>query len=71
MNFDPDGRLLSKEEWERRRDQWLPSTADKSYVKSLQAKPVDKPGEMANWIAPPPRGINNRPIEFTYVRAEA
>ena len=71
LSFDPDGRVISREESERRRDEWLPSAADKRYVKSLQAKAIDKPGEMANWIAPPPRGINNKPLEFTYVRAEA
>src|SRR5262249_12827802 len=71
MNFDPDGRLISNQEWERRKDEWLPSAADRSYVKSLQAKPIIKPGEMANWIAPPPRGINNKPLDFIYVRAEA
>ncbi|MFZ5470654.1 MAG: benzoyl-CoA 2,3-epoxidase subunit BoxB [Myxococcota bacterium] len=69
--FDPDGKLLTQEEWNRRRDELLPSEADKAYVKSLQAKAVTKPGEMANWIAPPPRGINGQPLDFVYVRTEA
>jgi benzoyl-CoA 2,3-dioxygenase component B len=29
---------------------------------------VTEPGKFASWIAPPPRGINGRPIEFEYVR---
>jgi benzoyl-CoA 2,3-dioxygenase component B len=31
-------------------------------------KAVVEPGKMANWIAPPARGINGQPIEFEYVR---
>ncbi len=30
--------------------------------------PVTEPGQFANWIAPPARGINGRPIDFEYVR---
>ena len=30
--------------------------------------PVFEPGKMANWIAPPPVGINRQPIDFDYVR---
>src|SRR5262245_26488771 len=37
--FDPSGRLVSREEWERRRDEWLPSQDDRAYVASLQ-RPV-------------------------------
>jgi hypothetical protein len=32
---------------------------------------VIKPGEMANWIAAPPRGIDGKSLDFQYVRAEA
>jgi len=35
------------------------------------AKPVFEPGQFANYIAPPPRGINRQPIDFEYVRTEA
>ncbi len=68
--YDPEGRPLSKEEWEKRKDEWIPSEADKAYVKSLQARPVYKPGEMANWIAPPTKGINSQPVDFVYVRTD-
>jgi benzoyl-CoA 2,3-dioxygenase component B len=69
-NFDPWGKPLSEQEWNARRDEWLPSAEDKAYVNSLNAKPVFEPGKMANWIAPPRRGINNKPIDFEYVRVE-
>ena len=34
-------------------------------------EPVYKPGQFANYIAPPPRGINRQPLDFEYVRTEA
>ncbi|MBM3820313.1 MAG: benzoyl-CoA 2,3-epoxidase subunit BoxB [Acidimicrobiia bacterium] len=71
QHFDPSGHALSAEEWERRRDEWLPSAADTAYLKSLQAAPVFEPGRFANYIAPPLRGINQKPINFEYVRTEA
>jgi benzoyl-CoA 2,3-dioxygenase component B len=63
----PDGRLVSREEWERRRDEWLPTTDDHAYIASLM-QPVVEPGKFANWIAPPSRGINGKPVDFEYVR---
>ena len=42
-----------------------------SYLKSLQATPVFERGKFANYIAPPLRGVNQRPIDFEYVRTEA
>jgi benzoyl-CoA 2,3-dioxygenase component B len=33
-------------------------------------KPVVEPGKFANWIAPPARGINGKPIDFEYVRLD-
>jgi benzoyl-CoA 2,3-dioxygenase component B len=71
QHFDPAGRSISAEEWQRRRDEWLPSPADTAYLKSLQAAAVYEPGKFANYIAPPLRGINQKPIDFEYVRTEA
>src|SRR6185436_20542694 len=47
MPFDPSGKLLAQADWDARKDGWLPSADDKKYVKSLQARAVTKPGEMA------------------------
>jgi benzoyl-CoA 2,3-epoxidase subunit B len=69
MPFDPEGRLLDRGEWERRREEWLPSEADRSYVATLQ-KEVREPGQIANWIAKPPRGIKGLPFEYEYVRLD-
>jgi len=65
--FDPDGNLLTEEQWQAKRDEWLPSLEDRSYVKSLM-KPVTEPGKMAGWIAPPPKGINGMPLDYEYVK---
>ena len=63
---DPDGNVITSAEWERRRDEWIPSTADRTFIKSLMQR-VNAPGKMAAWIAPPDRGINNLPTDYEYV----
>lgn len=55
------------EEWKRLRDDWLPTDADRAYVDSLM-QPVYEPGKIANWLAPPDRGINGNSFDFEYVR---
>jgi benzoyl-CoA 2,3-epoxidase subunit B len=65
---DPAGKPVTAEVWNARRDEWLPSAADKVFVKSLMQKRVIEPGKMAAWIAPPDRGINNLPVDYEYVR---
>ncbi|MGQ0504312.1 MAG: benzoyl-CoA 2,3-epoxidase subunit BoxB [Myxococcaceae bacterium] len=70
MPFDPSGKLLSQAEYDRRKDEWLPSEEDRAFVKSLQARRITKPGEMANWISPPPKGVNSQPADFVYVRTD-
>jgi benzoyl-CoA 2,3-dioxygenase component B len=70
MPFDPQGRLLSREDWDRRRDEWLPSPADKAYLKNIMSKPVYEAGKFAHWIAAPARGINRMPVDFEYVRTD-
>lgn len=62
----PDGQPISAEEWRQRKDDWLPSPADKQYVRSLM-KPVYEPGKIASWVAPPAQGINGQPFEAEYV----
>jgi benzoyl-CoA 2,3-epoxidase subunit B len=65
--FDPEGNAISEAEFEAQRDKWLPSDADRLYVKSLM-HPVLEPGKIAQWIAPPARGVNSQPFDFEYVR---
>ena len=70
FHFDPQGTPLTPEQWERRQSEWLPSEADKDYLKSIMVKPVFEPGVFANYIAPPRRGVNRMPANFRYVRTE-
>ncbi|MGZ3427603.1 MAG: hypothetical protein ACXVCV_13185 [Polyangia bacterium] len=66
--FDPEGNMISADEFERRKHEWLPSASDIEYIESLM-KPVHEAGKIANWLAPPARGINGQPFEFEYVRS--
>jgi len=70
LHFDPDGRPLSAEAWAARRHEWLPTPDDKAYLKSVMARPVYEVGRFANWITPPQKGINQKPVDFEYVRVE-
>jgi benzoyl-CoA 2,3-epoxidase subunit B len=63
----PSGEVIDAAEWERRRDRWLPSAADRELVASLM-HPVYEPGRMAGWVAPPKAGIDDRPVDYDYVR---
>ncbi|MFO1054748.1 MAG: benzoyl-CoA 2,3-epoxidase subunit BoxB [Planctomycetota bacterium] len=65
--FAPDGKMIGEGEWTHRHGEWLPSQSDRDYVKSCM-KPVHQPGKFANYIAPPAMGVNEKPIEFDYVK---
>ena len=71
LHFDPTGRMLSDEEWTRRKHEWLPAPADREYLLAIMNAPVYEAGVFANYIAPPARGIKGRPVNFEYVRTEA
>ena len=67
LHFTPNGDPISAEHWEAKKFDWLPSDADRVYVKSLM-HPVLEPGQMASWIAAPARGVNGQPLDFQYIR---
>jgi benzoyl-CoA 2,3-dioxygenase component B len=67
IEADTEGRILSVEEWTRRRDEFLPSADDNAFVASLM-RPVREPGQFASWIAPPRTGIDGKPGDFEYVK---
>jgi benzoyl-CoA 2,3-dioxygenase component B len=66
-SITPDGEMIDAGEWEKRRDEWLPSKADGDYIASLM-QPVWESGQYAGWIAPPRVGIDNKPGDFEYVQ---
>ena len=65
--YDLKGDPISEKEFEANRAKWLPTAADRDYVRSLM-QPVREPGKIANWIAPPKKGVNGQPFELEYVR---
>jgi benzoyl-CoA 2,3-dioxygenase component B len=67
VKVSPDGRVLGDAEWQANARHWLPTAEDRAFVASLMGR-VTEPGRFANWIAPPPSGINRQPIDFEYVR---
>jgi benzoyl-CoA 2,3-dioxygenase component B len=67
VHVSPDGRIVTAGEWARQAHQWLPTQEDHAFVASLM-RPVMAPGKMANWIAPPARGIHGKPIDYEYVK---
>ncbi len=67
INADVDGNILNDSEWERRKDEFLPSDNDRVFIESLM-RPEIAPGKFASWIAPPKVGIDNKPGDFEYVK---
>jgi len=67
MPFNPDGQLISQADFDAKKSAWLPDENDYAYVDSLMVRVVEA-GKMANWVAPPTKGVNSQPIEYEYVR---
>ena len=67
IKADIDGKILSDAEWEKRKDDFLPSSADRGFIESLMKPEID-PGQIRGWIAPPKIGIDNKPGDFEYVK---
>ena len=63
----PEGRLISDLEWHASVMDWLPTDSDRALVKSLMVG-VTEPGKVAGWVAPPSKGIHQKPVEFDYVK---
>ena len=64
---DPNGKAVSRSEFDTGILSWLPTEEDRAFIRSLMQRVVE-PGKMAGWIAPPDRGINNNPVDYEYVR---
>ncbi len=65
--FNPAGEPISQAEFEAQAAQWLPTDADKAYLRGIMHG-VYEPGKVANWIAPPRRGINGQEFTYEYVK---
>ena len=67
IHADPEGNLITAADWEKRKNEWIPSKADGDYIDSLM-KPQWEAGKYAGWISPPKVGIDNKPGDFEYVK---
>jgi benzoyl-CoA 2,3-dioxygenase component B len=67
VSVTPEGEIVDKASWEKRRNEWLPTKADGDFIQSLMV-PVWEPGKYAGWIAAPKVGIDNKPGDFEYVK---
>jgi benzoyl-CoA 2,3-dioxygenase component B len=68
LHVSPQGEVLTTDEWEARRHEWLASPDDLQYLLSLMIEQTPEPGRFTNWIAPPKAGINGQPVAFEYVK---
>ena len=67
IKVSPEGTVVSDAEWQQNKSHWLATDEDRAFVASLMGRVIE-PGKFANWIAPPPSGINKQPVDFAYVR---
>ena len=66
IETNPEGKIISKSEFEANISSWLPSENDREYIKSLMVQ-VTEVNETAGWIASPSRGINKLDTGYEYV----
>jgi benzoyl-CoA 2,3-dioxygenase component B len=66
IETNPEGKIISKSEFEASISSWLPSENDREYIKSLMVQ-VTEVNKTAGWIAAPSRGINKLDTGYEYV----
>jgi len=66
VETNPEGKIISKSEFDANINSWLPSESDREYIKSLMVQVIEV-NKTAGWIAPPSRGINKLDTGYEYV----
>jgi benzoyl-CoA 2,3-dioxygenase component B len=66
FHITPDGTIVDAETWTAASRNWLPTSEDLAFVRSLM-HPVYERGKIASWVAPPANGINGKPFDYEYV----
>jgi benzoyl-CoA 2,3-epoxidase subunit B len=66
-HLSPEGRLLDEDAWRAGAPRWLPTDGDRAHISSLMT-PVHEPGLIAGWLSPPASGVNQKPVDYAYVR---
>ncbi len=67
VDVTPDGGIVDEATWETERAGWLPTSDDRAFIEDLM-QPLHEAGKFASWIAPPRKGIAQKPIDYEYVR---
>ena len=67
QTFDFEGNPVTQDEFDAGIREWLPAAEDYNLVRESMVA-VYEPGKMANWIAPPQRGVGGKPLDFEYVQ---
>jgi benzoyl-CoA 2,3-dioxygenase component B len=67
LSVSPIGEVITADQFEQSRDDWLPTPSDQAYIESIM-QPHYEPGAFAPWIAPPTRGIDQKPADYEYVK---
>ena len=67
VRVSPEGRPVNEQEWQAKKNEWLPTDDDRTFVASLMKQCLE-PGKFAGWIAAPVMGINRQPVDFEYVK---
>jgi benzoyl-CoA 2,3-dioxygenase component B len=67
LSVSPEGDVITPAEFEASQGRWLPTAEDRDYIESIM-QPHYQPGQFAPWIAPPTRGIDQKPTDFEYVK---
>ncbi|MCZ6596588.1 MAG: benzoyl-CoA 2,3-epoxidase subunit BoxB [Planctomycetota bacterium] len=65
--FDVEGNPIDETAWLARAGEWLPTQEERTYVKSLMV-PCHEVGKIASWIAPPAKGVDDKPWDYEYVK---
>ena len=66
VDVNPEGKIISNDNFDKNIGSWLPSDNDKEFINSLMVQVIEV-NKTAGWIAPPNRGINNMDIGYDYV----
>ena len=65
--FDLEGRRIDEAAWNAKVGDWLPTEADRTFVRSLMVA-CHEHCKIAGWIAPPPKGVDGKPFDYEYVK---
>ena len=66
FTFDPDGHPVSRDTWEARKDDWLPTDDDRAFIKNLMSSLSTRSASSPTGLRPAAKGINRLPLDFEY-----